>query len=215
MISSASDTRRPPPWAVDASPRARPAPRRGSICPVSRGTSCSAWSRPLRPPSRSTWPPGVSMGSRAPRAEARPPNCPRPTPADRLLFILVYLKTYPCPVVPGRRFGLGQRKAQQWSHVRLCVLQATRRGLEEAPTRSVTELAKRRGMTAADASAMVVPVLGTPSPSEPPAAAPALASPLLGLRAPRGASGVPRIRLSRRAMIAASKRATRRKTCCG
>jgi hypothetical protein len=30
-------------------------------------------------------------------------NCPLPTPEDRLLFILVYLKTYPLQVVQGRR----------------------------------------------------------------------------------------------------------------
>jgi hypothetical protein len=28
-------------------------------------------------------------------------NCPLPTPEDRLLFILVYLKTYPLQVVQG------------------------------------------------------------------------------------------------------------------
>jgi hypothetical protein len=37
-------------------------------------------------------------------------NCPRPTLKDRLLCILVYLKTYALPVVPGRRFGMGQSK---------------------------------------------------------------------------------------------------------
>src|SRR5882672_11841181 len=44
-------------------------------------------------------------------------NCPLPTPEDRLLFILVYLKTYPLQVVQGRLFGLGQSKAHQWIHV--------------------------------------------------------------------------------------------------
>jgi hypothetical protein len=72
-------------------------------------------------------------------------NCPWPTPEDRLLCILVYLKTYPLQVVQGRLFGLGQRKAQQWIHVLLVVLRATLRALGEAPTRSVTELAKRLG----------------------------------------------------------------------
>jgi hypothetical protein len=136
-------------------------------------------------------------------------HCPLPTPEDRLLFILVYLKTYPLQVVQGRLFGMGQSKAHQWIHVLLSVLQATRRILGDAPTRSLTELAKRRGVTEADASALVVPVLGPPRPSDPPAAAPAPTSPLLGMMAPRGASGVPRIRLSRRAVIAATKSATR------
>jgi Helix-turn-helix of DDE superfamily endonuclease len=45
-------------------------------------------------------------------------NCPLPTPEDRRLFLLVYLKTYPLQVVQGRLFGMGQSKAHQWSHVR-------------------------------------------------------------------------------------------------
>jgi hypothetical protein len=138
-------------------------------------------------------------------------NCPLPTPEDRLLFILVYLKTYPLQVVQGRLFGMGQSKAHQWIHVLLVVLQATLRALGDAPTRSLTELAKRLGVTEVDASAMVGSVQGPPSASNPPPAAPAPApaSPLLGMMAPNGVSGVLRIRLSRRAIIAARKSATR------
>jgi len=44
-------------------------------------------------------------------------NGPLPTPEDRLLFLLVYLKTYPLQVVQGRLFGMGQSKAHQWIHV--------------------------------------------------------------------------------------------------
>ena len=143
-------------------------------------------------------------------------NCPLPTPEDRLLFILVYLKTYPLQVVQGRLFGMGQSKAHQWIHVLLVVLQATLRALGDAPTRSVTELAKRLGVTEVDANALVVSVQEPPSVSDSPAATPAQApaSPLLGTMAPNGAAGVPRIRLSRRAIIAARKRATPSKTCC-
>ena len=35
-------------------------------------------------------------------------NCPLPTPEDRLLFILVYIKTYSLQVVQGRLFSMGQ-----------------------------------------------------------------------------------------------------------
>ena len=63
-------------------------------------------------------------------------NCPLPTPEDRLLFILVYLKTYPLQVVQGRLFGMGQSQAHQWIHVLLVVLQETLRALGDAPTRS-------------------------------------------------------------------------------
>jgi hypothetical protein len=134
-------------------------------------------------------------------------NCPLPTPEDRLLFMLIYLKTYPLQVVQGRLFGMGQSKAHQWIHVLLVVLQATLRALGEAPTRSVTELAQRIGLAEAKAAAVAVP----PSMSPPSTAAPALVpvSPLVGTRGPNGASGAPRTRLSRRAMIAARKNATR------
>src|SRR5713101_6007325 len=46
-------------------------------------------------------------------------SCPLPTPAVRLLFILVDLKTYALQVVQGRVFGMGQSKANQWIHVLL------------------------------------------------------------------------------------------------
>ena len=139
-------------------------------------------------------------------------NCPLPTPEDRLLFILVYLKTYPLPVVQGRLFGMGQSKAHQWIHVLLIVLRATLRALGDAPTRSVTELAKRLGIAEAEAAAMVEPAEGSAPASALPAAAPA--SPLLAMMGPNGASSAPRIRLSKRAVIAARKSATRSKTCC-
>src|SRR4030095_4132884 len=49
-------------------------------------------------------------------------NCPLPTPEERLLFILAYMKTYSLQVVQGRLFGMGQSKANQWIHVLLPVL---------------------------------------------------------------------------------------------
>jgi hypothetical protein len=55
-----------------------------------------------------------------PRTARRYPtyqHCPLPTPEDRLLFLLVYLKTSPLQVVQGRLFGMGQRQAHQWIHV--------------------------------------------------------------------------------------------------
>jgi hypothetical protein len=134
-------------------------------------------------------------------------NCPLPTPEDRLLFILVYLKTYPLQVVQGRLFGMGQSKAHQWIHVLLVVLRATLRGLGDAPTRSVQELAQRLGVAEAKAAALVMPTAGPSSPTDPPAAAPAPASPLLATTGPSGASRAPRIRLSKRAVIAARKSA--------
>jgi len=68
-------------------------------------------------------------------------NCPLATPEDRLLFILVYLKTYALQVVQGRLFGMGQSKANQWIHVLLPALLAALRILGDAPARSLTALA--------------------------------------------------------------------------
>jgi hypothetical protein len=134
-------------------------------------------------------------------------NSPLPTPEDRLLFILVYLKTYPLQVVHGRLFGMGQSKAHQWIYVLLAVLQTTLRMLGDAPSRSLAELAKRLGVAEAEATALVVPAAEAPTPADLPAPAPA--SPLLAMMALNGASSAPRTRLSRRAVIAARKSATR------
>jgi hypothetical protein len=138
-------------------------------------------------------------------------NCPLPTPADRLLCILVYLKTYPLRVVQGRLFGMGQSKAHQWLHARLVVLRATLRTLEDDPTRSLMELATRLGVAEAEAAAMVEPTAGSLPPADLPtvAAVPVPASPLVATIGPNGASSAPRIRLSRRAMIAPRKHTRR------
>src|SRR5262252_2354906 len=78
-------------------------------------------------------------------------NYPLPTPEDRLLFILAYVKTYSLQVVQGRLFGMGQSKANEWVHVLLPVLLTALRTLGEAPARSLTALAQRLGVTEADA----------------------------------------------------------------
>jgi hypothetical protein len=138
-------------------------------------------------------------------------NCPLPTPEDRRLCILTYLKTSPLQVVQGRLSGMGQSKTHQWIHALLVVLRAMLRTLGEAPTRSVQALATRLGVAKADAAAIVEPTEGSPPPSELPtgAAMPVPASPLLATMGPNGASSAPRIRLSRRAIIAARKHTTR------
>src|SRR5213593_1362681 len=105
-------------------------------------------------------------------------NCPLPTPEDRLFFLLTYLKTYALQVVQGRLFGMGQSKANQWIHVLLPVLLAALRTLGDAPTRSLTALAQRLGVSAAAAAAMVTPRADelAPRADEP---APVAAAPLL------------------------------------
>ena len=91
-------------------------------------------------------------------------NCPLPTPEDRLLFILVYLKTYALQVVHGRLFGMVQGKANQWIHVLLPALLAALRALGDAPARSLTALAQRLGVSEADAATVVTPLEEEPAP---------------------------------------------------
>jgi len=131
-------------------------------------------------------------------------NCPLPTPEDRLLFILVYLKTYALQVVQGRLFGIVQGKANQWIHVLLPALLAALRTLGDAPARSLSALAQRLGVAEA-AATVVVPLEEEPAPGGAvPAAAPV--SPLLPMTGPNGALSAPKTPLNRRTVIAARKR---------
>ena len=140
-------------------------------------------------------------------------NCPLPAPEDRLLFILVYLKTYTLQVVHGRLFGMVQGKANQWIHVLLPVLLAALRTLGDAPARSLAALAQRLGISEADAATVVVPPEEESPPVAPiPAAAPA--SPLLPMTGPNGASSAPKTLLNRPRVIAARKKTTPSKMSC-
>jgi hypothetical protein len=132
--------------------------------------------------------------------------CPLPTPEDRLLFILVYLKTYALQVVQGRLFGMGQSKANQWIHVLLPVLQAALTALGDTPSRTLATLAQRLGVSAEAAATWLPsaePALVSPAATAPPPPA----APLLPMTGPNGGSAAPRMRLSRRAVIAARKSA--------
>src|SRR5437899_4611233 len=112
-------------------------------------------------------------------------NCPLPTPEDRLLFILVSLKTYALQVVHGRLFGMGQSKANQWMHVLLPALLAALRALGDAPARSLTALAQRLGVSEADTATAVA------LEEEPVPLAPAPASPLWPMTGRNGGSSAP------------------------
>jgi Helix-turn-helix of DDE superfamily endonuclease len=141
-------------------------------------------------------------------------NCPLPTPEDRLLFILVYLKTYTLQVVHGRLFGMVQGKANQWIHVLLPALLAALRALGDAPARSLTALAQRFGVSEAEAAMVVTPLVEEePTPGVAVSAA-APASPLLPMTAPNDASSAPKTLLNRRSVIAARKKITRSKMSC-
>jgi hypothetical protein len=140
-------------------------------------------------------------------------NCPLPTPEDRLFFILVYLKTYALQVVQGRLFDMGQSKANQWIHVLLPALLVALRTLGDAPTRSLTALAQRLGVSEADVATVITPLEEESAPVVAvPTAAPA--APLLPMTAPSGASSAPRTLLDRPSAIAARKRTTPSKMSC-
>src|SRR6266704_756571 len=113
-------------------------------------------------------------------------NCPLPTPEDRLFFVLTSLKTSTLQVVQGRLFGMVQGKANQWIHVLLPALLAALRALGAAPTRSLTALAQRLGVSEADAAMVVTPLAEEAAPM---AAAPAAipVPPLLPMMARNGA----------------------------
>jgi hypothetical protein len=135
-------------------------------------------------------------------------TCPLPTPQDRLLFILAYVKTYSLQVVQGRLFSMGQSKANQWIHVLLPALLAALRTLGDAPARSLTALAQRLGVAEADVATVVTPLEEERAPvATGPAAAPA--SPLLPMTGRNGASSAPKTLLNRPNVIAARKRTTR------
>jgi DDE superfamily endonuclease len=140
-------------------------------------------------------------------------NCPLLTPEDRLLFILVSLKTYALQVVHGRLFGMVQGKANQWIHVLLPALLAALRTLGDAPARSLTALAQRLGISEAAAATVVTPL---EEESAPVVAVPtaALAAPLLPMTAPSGASSALRTLRNRPRAIAARKRTTPSKMSC-
>src|SRR6201989_2317595 len=140
-------------------------------------------------------------------------NCPLPTPEDRLLFILTYLKTYVLQVVHGRLFGMVQGKANQWIPMLLPALLAALRALGDAPARSLTALAQRLGVSEAEAATVVTPLEEVAALVGAGPAATSV-SPLLPMTGPNGASSAPRTLMNRRTVIAGRKRITPSKTSC-
>ncbi len=140
-------------------------------------------------------------------------NCPLPTPEDRLLFLLTYLKTSALQVVHGRLFGMVQGKANQWMHVLLPVLLAALRALGDAPARSLAALAQRLGVSEADVATIVTPLEEAPALGGADPAAEA-ASPLLPMTGPNGGSSAPKTRLNSKQVIAGRKEITPSKMSC-
>src|SRR5919199_343230 len=140
-------------------------------------------------------------------------NCPLPTPEDRLLFILAYLKTYALQVVHGRLFGMVQGKANQWIHVLLPALLAALRTLGAAPARSLIALAQRLGVSEADAATVVTPLEEEPAHGGADPAAEA-ASPLLPMTGRNDASSAPKTLVNSKRVIAGRRKTTLSKMSC-
>jgi hypothetical protein len=134
-------------------------------------------------------------------------NCPLPTPEDRLLFILAYLKTYALQVVHGRLFGMVQGKANQWIHVLLPALLAALRALGDAPARSLSALAQRLGVSEVDAATVIGSLEEEPAPVvTAPVAIPE--APLLPMTGRNDASSAPKTLRNRKRVTAARKQIT-------
>ena len=67
-------------------------------------------------------------------------NSPLPTLADKLFFILHYLKTNNLQIVQGALFGMSQSKANVWIHCLHPILNQTLAELAELPVRHMTEM---------------------------------------------------------------------------
>lgn len=114
-------------------------------------------------------------------------SCPLPTPEDRLLFILSYLKLAALQVAHGAMFEMSQSNANKWIHVLLVALHQTLRDLGDAPARHLQALEQR------------LAELGS---SE------AGASSLFFMTAPSDQSPAPKIAMSKKRVIAARKSGT-------
>jgi hypothetical protein len=113
-------------------------------------------------------------------------NCPLPSPEDRLLFILTYLKQAPTQAFHGATFGMGQPKANQWIQALLPALRAALASLGDLPSRNLTDLIERLSNL-----------------SQEPLASPFFTTAL------SAQSPVPKIHLNKPAVIAARKSAIR------
>jgi hypothetical protein len=86
-------------------------------------------------------------------------TCPVPTMADKLLFMLTYLKQNPLQEVQGQLFGMSQSNANKWIHVLHPVLNQALADQERLPARTAEEFAARFETPSADDSSGI-PLVG-------------------------------------------------------
>ena len=77
------------------------------------------------------------------RRYSRYTNCPLPTPEDRLLFILNYLKVAALQVAHAALFDMTQPNANKWLHVLLMVLHQTLIDPHDVPVRHLRALLEK------------------------------------------------------------------------
>jgi Helix-turn-helix of DDE superfamily endonuclease len=118
-------------------------------------------------------------------------TCPLPTTADKLLFILTYVKQHPIHEVQGPLLGMSQSQANQWIHLLPPVLNRALSDQELLPARTADDLAARLTTPPTDASAP---------------------SALFSMMGPHDPSSVRKTRRSRKSMTVARRNATRSKT---
>lgn len=126
-------------------------------------------------------------------------NTPLPTPEDRLLFILSYLKENPTQTYHGQLYGMSQGKANHWIHALFPPLREALRAIGVAPARSFTEVLER---------------LKTLTLSVDDEASQTSLPPLLPTMGPSDLSLGPLMRLNRSTTTAARNASTRSKTSC-
>jgi hypothetical protein len=118
-------------------------------------------------------------------------TCPLPTMADKLLFILTYVKQNLLQEIQGQLFGMSQSNANTWIHLLHPVLNQTLADQELLPARTAKDFA----------------TMFTTNPTDRPATSPLLF--MMGLNVP--SSGQKILRNSK-SITAARRKATRSKT---
>jgi hypothetical protein len=118
-------------------------------------------------------------------------TCPLPTMADKLLFILSYLKHNPIQELQGQLFGMSQSNANKWIHLLHPVLNQALADQQLLPARTADELAAMLARHEREAT----------SPS-----------PLLCTMGPNDRSNVQKILRSKKSITVARRSGTRSKT---
>ena len=82
-------------------------------------------------------------------------NTPLPTAADKLLFILSFMKTNPLQEVHGELFGISQSNANKWIHLLHTVLNLALAAQCVLPARTAADLARMLQQDLANATPAV------------------------------------------------------------